>query len=135
MNYLAVLLDSKRLEDIKGTPLEEKITDMFGGAIKALVMEVPDEQTKKILSEFPGARLDARFFIEEAPVSFKRAVFEEIKKTKSIDPSVIDSVFARISEIKEAVAKESEFLPVPDVDISDIEKLIAKRVEEFKKGG
>lgn len=115
MNYLAVLLDAKRIADIKGTPLESKITDMFGGAIKALIMEVPDEQTKKILAEFPAARLDARFFLEEAPIAFKRAVFEEIKRSKSIEPNVIDAVLAKVSDIKELVKKESEYLPVPEI--------------------
>jgi len=115
MNYLAVILDTKRLTDIKGTPLEAKITDMFGGAIKALIMEVPEEQTKKIIDELPGARLDARFFIEEVPVAFKRALFEEIKKMKSISVEVIDEVFKRLPEIKELAAKESESLPVPEV--------------------
>lgn len=119
MNYLAVLLDAKRFSDIKGTPLEEKVTDMFGGAIKALIMEVPDEQTNKIIENLPGARLDARFFIEEAPVAFKRALFEEIKKRKSIGPEVIDAVLADLSKIKELAAKESETLPVPDIDISE----------------
>lgn len=116
MNYLAVLLDTKRIADIKGTPLERNITDMFGGAIKALIMEIPEAQTKKILTEFPAARLDARFFLEEAPIAFKRALFEEIKRSKSIEPKVIDAVMARVSEIKELVAKESEYLPVPEIE-------------------
>jgi hypothetical protein len=115
MNYLAVLLDAKRLADIKGTPLENRITDMFGGAIKALIMEVPEPQTKMVLAEFPAARLDARFFLEEVPIAFKRAVFEEIKRSKSIEPAVIDAVMAKVSEIKELVKKESEYLPVPEL--------------------
>jgi hypothetical protein len=119
MNYLAVLLDSKRLSDIKGSPLEGKVTDMFGGAIKALIMEVPEEQTNKIIDNLPGARLDARFFIEEAPIAFKRALFEKIKERKSIGTEVIDAVLADLSKIKELAAKESEALPVPDIDISD----------------
>jgi hypothetical protein len=116
MNYLAVLLDGKRLSDIKGTALESKVTDMFGGAIKALIMEVPEAQTKKILAEFPAARLDARFFLEEAPIAFKRAVFEEIKRAKSIEPTVIDAVMAKVADLKDLVAKESEYLPVPEIE-------------------
>ncbi|MEW6674505.1 MAG: hypothetical protein AB1348_00535 [Nitrospirota bacterium] len=119
MNYLAVLLDAKRLSDIKGSPLEGKVTDMFGGAIKALIMEVPDEQTNKIIEGLPGARLDARFFIEEAPIAFKRALFEKIKTMKSIGKEVIDAVLADLPKIKELAAKESEALPVPDIDISE----------------
>ncbi|MFZ6016257.1 MAG: DUF6955 family protein [Nitrospirota bacterium] len=119
MNYLAVLLDAKRLSDIKGSPLEGKVTDMFGGAIKALIMEVPDEQTNKIIEGLPGARLDARFFIEETPIAFKRALFEKIKTMKSIGSEVIDAVLADLPKIKEVAAKESESLPVPDIDISE----------------
>lgn len=126
MNKLAVLLDSKRLSDIKGTPLEDKITDMFGGAIKALIMDVPDEQTNKIIDNLPGARLDARFFIEEVPVAFKRALFEKIKTMKSIGPEVIDAVLADLPKIKEQAAKESETLPVPDIDISEALELQKK---------
>lgn len=126
MNKLAVLLDTKRLSDIKGTPLEAKVTDMFGGAIKALIMEVPDEQTSKIIDNLPGARLDARFFIEEAPIAFKRALFEKIKTMKSIGPEVIDAVLADLPKIKEQAAKESESLPVPDIDISEALELQKK---------
>lgn len=119
MGYsLAVILDAKRFEAIKGTGLEEKVTDMFGGAVKALILDVPEEpQAKKILAEFPGARIDARGFLEEVPVAFKRAVFEEIKNKKSIGPEVIDAVLARIGEIKEMAAKESEYLPPPDIEV------------------
>lgn len=119
MNYLAVLLDEIRFSAIKGTPLESKITDMFGGAIKALIMEVPDDRTSKIIDGLPGARLDARFFIEEAPIAFKRALFEKIKTMKSIGLEVIDAVLTELPKIKELAAKESESLPVPDIDISD----------------
>lgn len=119
MNYLAVLLDAKRLSDIKGSPLEDKVTDMFGGAIKALIMEVPDELAGKIIDNFPGARLDARFFLEEVPVAFKRALFEKIREKKSIGTEVIDAVLTELPKIKELAAKESESLPVPDIDISE----------------
>lgn len=119
MNYLAVLLDEKRLSDLKGSPIEGKVTDMFGGALKALIMEVPEELAGKIIDNLPGARLDARFFIEEVPIAFKRALFEKIKTMKSIGTEVIDAVFADLPKIKELAAKESESLPVPDIDISE----------------
>ncbi|MDI6890087.1 MAG: hypothetical protein QMC83_03995 [Thermodesulfovibrionales bacterium] len=119
MNYLAVLLDSKRISDIKGSPLESKVTDMFGGAIKALIIEVPENLAGKIIENLPGARLDARFFIEEAPIAFKRALFEKIKTMKSIGAEVIDAVLTDLPKIKELAAKESESLPIPDVDISE----------------
>lgn len=119
MNYLAVLLDSNRLSDIKGSPLEGKVTDMFGGAIKALIMEVPEDLAGKIIDNLPGARLDARFFLEEVPIAFKRALFEKIKTMKSIGTEVIDAVFADLPKIKELAAKESESLPLPDIDITE----------------
>ncbi len=119
MKHLAVLLDAKRISDIKGSPLEGKVTDMFGGAIKALIMEVTDELANKIIENLPGARLDARFFIEEAPIAFKRAVFEKIKTMKSIGAEVIEAVLADLPKIKELAEKESESLPVPDIDISE----------------
>jgi len=119
MNYLAVLLDAKRLSDIKGSPLEGKVTDMFGGAIKALIMEVPEDLAGKIIDNLPGARLDARFFLEEVPIAFKRALFEKIKTMKSIGTEVIDAVFADLPKIKELAAKESESLPLPDIDITE----------------
>jgi hypothetical protein len=111
----AVILDLKRLEAIKGTQLESKITSMFGGAIKALILDVPIEQGKKILAEFSSARVDARGFLEEVPVTFKRALFDEIVKAKSIEPNVTENVLNRISEIKVAAAKEQENLPPPEI--------------------
>jgi hypothetical protein len=110
---LAIILDDRRLEAIKGTPLEEKIMGMYGGAIKALILEVSEEQSKKILSEFDKARIDARGFLEEVPIAFKRAVFEEIAKSKSLD--VMDAVLNKLSEIKEAAKKESEYIPPPEI--------------------
>ncbi|MDL1972966.1 MAG: hypothetical protein LWW78_06950, partial [Deltaproteobacteria bacterium] len=52
-----------------------------------------------------------------------RVLFEEIVKHKSIGKEVFDSVLARADEIKEAAAKESTYLPPPDIDLSDIEGL------------
>ena len=45
--------------------------------------------------------------------SQNRALFEEIAKTKSLGAEAIDGVLARVEEIKEAAAKEKEFLPHP----------------------
>jgi len=129
MNYLAVLLDAKRLADIKGSHLEGKITDVFGGAIKALIIEIPDELANRIIAELPGARLDARSFLEEVPVAFKRALFEKIKSMKSTGTEVVDAVFAELPKIKELAIKESESLPVPDIDLSDIFELQKKAAQ------
>lgn len=120
----AVLLDEKRLGAIKGSGLEEKISDMFGGALKCFILELPEDKSKQIMDAFDTARIDSRGFITDVPIAFNRTIFEEIAKAKSLGPEVIDGVLKRADEIKEAAAKESEYLPPPDIDISDIEKLI-----------
>ncbi len=112
--YIGILLDEKRLEAIKGTPLEEKVQDMFGGALKMIAVEVSEDKANEILKAFDRARIDSRGFIEDLPVAFKRALFEEIVKSKSLD--VIDKVLAKIDEIKEAAAKESEYIPPPEIE-------------------
>ncbi|KPJ67123.1 MAG: hypothetical protein AMJ45_03215 [Syntrophobacter sp. DG_60] len=113
----AVLLDEKRLEAIKGSGLEEKIVDMFGGALKAFILEIPDDKSKEIMAEFDTARIDARGFITDVPIAFNRTIFEEIAKAKSLGVEVIDGVLKRVSEIKEAAAKEKQYLPPPDIEV------------------
>lgn len=110
---LAVLMDEKRLGTIKGTALEGQLTDMFGGAIKAFILQVPAEKSKVILEAFPRSRIDARGFLEELPVSFKRVLFEEIAKSKSIGPEVFESVLGRLDHIKEEASKEEDRLTPP----------------------
>lgn len=119
---LAVLLDSKRLEAIKGTGLESKLTNMFGGAIKAFILQVPAEQSKRLLEAFPRSRTDARGFIEELPVTYKRALFEEIVRKKSIGPEVTDAVLTRLGAIKAESAKEEDYLPPPELNAAVGEK-------------
>ena len=89
---LAVLLDTKRQAAIKGTGLEKMMTDMFGGAIKAFILTVTPEQSKKLLGAFTRSRTDSRGFLEELPISFKRALFDEIVRSKSIGPEVTEAV-------------------------------------------
>jgi len=112
--YIGVILDEGRLSQIKGTPLEEKIQELFGGQLKMLVVEVPDDKAKQILGAFDRARIDSRGFLEDLPVAFKRALFEEIAKAKSLD--VIDKVLERISEIQELAKKEAEYIPPPEIE-------------------
>lgn len=112
---IAVLLDEKRLAAIKGSGLEEKIVYLFGGGVKALILEIPEDRSKKILDAFGTARIDSRDFITDVPIAFNRTVFEEIAKSKSLGAEVIDGVLKRISEIKEAAAKEKEYLPPPEL--------------------
>ena len=88
---------------------------MFGGAIKAFILHVPAEQSKRLLEAFPRSRTDARGFIEELPVSFKRALFEEIVRQKSIGPEVADAVLIKLGVIKAEAAKEEDYLRPPDV--------------------
>ncbi len=40
---------------------------------------------------------------------------DKIAKSKSLGAEVIDAVLKRISEIKEAAAKEKEYLPPPEL--------------------
>lgn len=112
--YIGLILDEKRLEQIKGTPLEEKVQSLFGGQLKMLVVEVPEDKADQILKAFDRARIDSRGFLEDLPVAFKRALFEEVAKAKSLD--VIDKVLEKLSEIQEAAKKEDEYIPPPEIE-------------------
>ncbi|MBW1741623.1 MAG: hypothetical protein JRJ42_10910 [Deltaproteobacteria bacterium] len=103
--YMAVLLDDKRMDAVKGSGLEDKIDKMFGGALNAFTLEISDEKSKEILDTYFTARIDSRGFITDVPIAFNRILFEEISKTKSLGTD----------EIKEAAAKESEYLPAPEI--------------------
>jgi len=122
-HYMVVLLDETRLNELKGTPVEEKIVDMFGGALKAINIDVPEDVEKKIMEAFTSARIDSRGAVTDVPVAFNRVLFEEIAKNKSIGKEVWDGVLARLDKIKEDAAKESSYLPAPEINISDIEEL------------
>ena len=112
---IVVLLDDKRLKALKGSGLEGKVASLFGGAIKALNLEVPEDKTKKILHAFDTARIDTRDCITDVPIAFNRVTFEEIAKAKSLGPEVVEAVLKRTDEIKVAAAKEKEYLPVPEL--------------------
>lgn len=114
MTYkIGLLIDEKRYEAIKDTPLVTRLKSMFGGEIHVLEVEVDEETAKRILAEFPSARVDARGFLEDLPVAFKRALFQAVTEAKSTGKEVFERVFARLSEIKEAAAKEKEYVPPP----------------------
>jgi hypothetical protein len=112
---MAVILDKARLERIKGTQLEGLVKDLYGGYLKVLELDVPDDVAQKILKEFPRARIDARGFIEETPVVFKRELFEVIAQLKSVGREVFEELLKpeRLGKIKELAAKEEEYLPPP----------------------
>ncbi len=114
---IAVILDKSRIERIRGTPVEKEVKDLYGGYLKVIELTVPDEIAQRILKEFPRARIDARGFIEETPVVFKRELFEVIVQLKSTGPEVFSELLKpnRLSRIKEAAAKEDEYLPLPNV--------------------
>ncbi|KUO85263.1 MAG: hypothetical protein RXO26_05415 [Caldivirga sp.] len=114
---IAVILDKSRIERIRGTPVENEVKDLYGGYLKVIELTVPDEIAQRILKEFPRARIDARGFIEETPVVFKRELFEVIVQLKSTGPEVFSELLKpnRLSRIKEAAAKEDEYLPPPNV--------------------
>jgi len=112
---MAVILDKARLERIKGTQLEGLVKDLYGGYLKILELDVPDDVAQRILKEFPRARIDARGFIEETPVVFKRELFEVIAQLRSVGREVFEELLKpeRLSRIKELAAKEEEYLPPP----------------------
>lgn len=128
--FFGVVLDETRLKAIKGTPLEEKVEPIFGGALKRLVIEVPDELGQKVIDQFTKARFDARGFIEETPAAFKRLVFKKIVEKKSLGPEVIEAAIEEIPSIKDQIEKEDRELPVPDIDISDILELQKNPVQK-----
>lgn len=112
---IAVLLDDKRLAKVKGTELEEKVDLMFGGQLSCFVLEIDDDHAKDVMDAFATARVDSRGFITDVPIAFNRVLFEEIAKSKSLGKKAIDGVLSRVEEIKDLAAKESEYLPCPEL--------------------
>jgi len=128
--YFGIIIDEKRMAAIKGTPLEEKVEPIFGGALKRLVIEVSDELGQKVIEQFSRARFDARGFIEETPAAFKRLVFKKVAEMKSLGPEVLEKAIEEIPSIQEEIEKEDRELPVPDIDISDILELQKNPVQK-----
>jgi len=117
MEYIIeVFLDDYRLEKIKGSAVEQQIEAVFGGELKVLRVKVGEEVKNEVLKAFESARIDSRACITDTPVAFRRALFEEIAKQKSLSEEVVKAVIARIDEIKELAAKESEYLPPPEIE-------------------
>jgi len=116
MQYiLEVFLDDYRLDKIKGTSVEENIEAVFGGELKVIRVKVSEETKNEILKHFDTARTDSRDCITDTPVAFKRALFEEIANQKSLDEGVVKALFSKIDEIKDLAAKETEYLPPPQI--------------------
>ncbi len=114
--FMVVLLDDSRMSKIRGTGLEEKIQYMFGGELRCLNVEVSEELKDRILKEFDTARVDSRGAITDVPVAFMRELFNQVAEKKSLGSDVIEGVLAKVDEIKELAAKESEYLPPPEID-------------------
>jgi len=114
---MVVLLDDKRMGGIKGTELEDKIQYMFGGELRCLNVEISEELKDKILQEFDTARVDSRGAITDVPVAFMRELYNQVAEKKSLGPEVVEGVLAKVSEIKEMAAKESEYLPPPEIEV------------------
>ncbi|MCD6320056.1 MAG: hypothetical protein J7M03_05180 [Candidatus Desulfofervidaceae bacterium] len=115
--FMVVLLDDNRMGKIKGTELEDKIQYMFGGELRCLNVEVSEELKGKILQEFDTARVDSRGAITDVPVAFMRELFNQVAEKKSLGLEVVEGVLAKVNEIKEMAAKESEYLPPPDIEV------------------
>jgi hypothetical protein len=114
MTYkIGLIIDDKRYEAIKNLPFAGSLKSMFGGEIKMLEIDVDEETAKRILQAFPSARVDARGYLEDLPVAFKRALFEAVVKTRSLGKEAIEEVFRNIEAIKELAKKEKEYVPPP----------------------
>ncbi|OAQ20320.1 DUF6955 family protein [Thermosulfurimonas dismutans] len=114
--FMVVLLDDSRMAKLRGTGLEDNIKYMFGGELRLLEVEVSEELKDKILAEFETARVDSRGAITDVPVAFMRELFNQVVEKKSLGPEVVEGVLAKVDEIKEMAAKESEYLPPPDIE-------------------
>ena len=113
MEYIiSIVLDEDRLKKIRGTSLEGKVKDLFGGALKVIDLKVSEEQAKKILEAFPKSRIDARKHIEETPVSFRRELFDLLvaKGENALNEILKDE---NLSRIKSLAAEEDDHLNPP----------------------
>jgi hypothetical protein len=114
MTYkIGLLIDEKRYEAIKNLPFANQLKSMFGGEIKMLEVDVDEDTAKKILQAFPSARVDARGYLEDLPVAFKKALFEAVVKTRNLGKESFEEVFKNIETIKELAKKEKEYVPPP----------------------
>lgn len=114
MTYrIAIVLDRARMEMVRSKGV--KVKDLYGGYLKVIELEVPDELAKRILAEFPRARIDARGFIEETPIAFKRELFDNVVRMGA-GPAAIEETMRpeKLAKIKELASKEDEYLPPPN---------------------
>lgn len=114
--FIDVLLDENRMAKLKGTGLEDNIKYRFAGELKLVEVHVSEETKNKVLETFDTARTDSRNAITDVPVAFLRELFNQVAEKKSLGDDVVEAVLAKADEIKELAAKESEFLPAPEID-------------------
>lgn len=115
MTYkIGLVLDEERLKLIKGTELEKETKDLFGGALKMIDVEVTEEQAKKLMHLFPRVRIDARGYVEETPIVFRRELFKAVL-SKGTGKDAIDEILQseKINEIVKLSRTEDEYLPPP----------------------
>ena len=99
---------------IKGTELEKETKDLFGGALRMIDVEVTEEQAKKLMHLFPRVRIDARGYVEETPIVFRRELFKAVL-SKGTGKDAIDEILQseKINEIVKLSRTEDEYLPPP----------------------
>jgi hypothetical protein len=115
MTYkIGLVLDEERLKLIKGTKLEKELKDLFGGALKMIDVEITEEQAKKLMHLFPRVRIDARGYVEETPIVFRRELFKAVL-SKATGKDAIDEILQseKINEIVKLAKTEDEYLPPP----------------------
>jgi hypothetical protein len=115
MTYkIGLVLDEERLKLIKGTELEKELKDLFGGALKMIDVEITEEQAKKLMHLFPRVRIDARGYVEETPIVFRRELFKAVL-SKGTGKDAIDEILQseKINEIVKLAKTEDEYLPPP----------------------
>ena len=84
-------MSHSRLKLIKGTELEKETKDLFGGALKMIDVEVTEEHAKKLMHLFPRVRIDARGYVEETPIVFRRELFKAVL-SKGTGKDAIDEI-------------------------------------------
>lgn len=73
--------------------------------MRGFEVEVDEEAAKRILAEFPSARVDARGFLEDLPVAFRSALFEAIVETKSIGKEAFQRMFEKIGKLNKPLRR------------------------------
>ena len=114
--FIDVLLDEGRLEAIKNAGLGDNIKYRFAGELKLVEVHVSEDTKNKVLQEFDTARTDSRNAITDVPVAFLRELYNQVVEKKSLGDDAVEAVLAKSAEIKELAAKESEYLPAPEID-------------------